>query len=120
MKLYAFPTDNDRARIHSLIQLNACGRISRMRADIAITQIMDKYGISALRVNDYTIKVGEPIKTIMGSFQVTHIKTSRTAHGDRCPDCGGKPGYLEGDAEITAGCQNCGAVFKFSYKEEVN
>ena len=117
MKLHAFPTATDRARIHGLVHLNVCGKLSRVQVDEVITQILFNYGVKHLHLDGYSVRLGEPIRTPIGEWPVIHIEAHRTADGPNCPECGGKPGYLEGDKVIVAGCRNCGVVFKFRDKE---
>ena len=117
MNIYQFPDDKTRAAVHNLVQANACGKISRVHMDGIIEQVLTSYGLTRIHLNDCTVKLGEPITTALGWFPVTHIEAKFVSTGPDCPRCGGKPGYLEGDREITVGCQRCGCVWKF--KESV-
>jgi len=117
MNIHAFPTKTDRARIHDLVRLNAYGKLSRVHMDEVISQILYNYKLSKIHMDGYTVRRGEPIQTPIGEWPVVHIEAHRTADGPNCPECGGKPGYLEGDKVIVAGCRNCGVVFKFRDKE---
>lgn len=95
------------------------GRLSRVKADSAISRMLISYGLTHIHLQGYTVKLGEPITTPLGCFPVTHIEAKYVSTGPTCPRCGGKPGYLEGDTVIVAGCQSCGTVFRFKDMKEV-
>ena len=119
MKLHAFPTATDRARIHGLVHLNACGKLSRVKADRIISHILAGYGLTSIHLDGYTVRLAESIQTPTGEWPVIHIETQRVAPGQNCPICTGKPGFLEDDVLITAACLNCGIVYKYKDVEEI-
>ena len=113
MKLHAFPSDATRAAVHNLVHLNAIGKLSRVRMDGIIEQVLTNYGLTHIHLDGYTMRLGEPITTALGWFPVTSIEAKFVSTGANCPRCGGKGGYLEGDSVITMACRGCGTVFRF-------
>jgi len=116
--LIPFPNSTTRTYIHIFVLANARGHLSRVKTDALITAMLRGYGLSKLHLDGYTVHVAEPIETDLGVFPITHIEAKYWGEGDRCPKCGGKPGYLEGDEVITAACMACGCVFKFKDTRE--
>jgi len=120
MKIHPFPNATTRSHIHALVCANAHGRMSRVKTDAGITSILKGYGLSRLHMDGYSIHVADPMETPSGVWPVTRIEAKLTSDGQHCPLCGGKPGFLEGDAFITAACLGCGCVFKFADEGRIN
>ncbi len=115
--LYQLP---DRARIRSLIHQNACGKKWRVDVDEEIAKILMESNMAKLKMDGYSVRLAAPIVTPKGTWPVVRIETDITSAGSECPWCGGKGGYLEGGDDTSpwvAGCQTCGCVFKFEFKE---
>ena len=81
--------------------------------DEVISQILFNYRIKHLHMDGYTIHAAEPLDTVWGPWALTHIEAHRWGVGKLCPECFGRGGHLESGEYVTAGCRNCGAVFKF-------
>ena len=111
--LHKLPTANDRALIHDLVRFNALGLVKRHHRDAEISRIMGRYGITKLHLDGYSVHLANQIRTPKGEYSVVEIRVSRKSPSKYCPQCGGRPGYLDGDRIITAGCQSCGTIYRF-------
>lgn len=108
-----FPTAQDRASIHTAIQLYSSNQWTRQQMMTHISSIMDKYGVSHMAVNNYTVKKARPIETVLGIWPLVLIEPDRSPHM-ACPVCReDKWGYLAGEAPVaTAFCRGCGAIYE--------
>lgn len=78
-----------------------------------IADRLAEYGIKSLRVNNCTVRVAEPMNTVLGFWPVVVIESDQVSDNHNCPACGsGICGYLSGDEVITVMCRACGAIYK--------
>lgn len=114
-----FPTPDDRVQCHTALQLYAQGKWDRQEMMSFIADVMDKYGISQLRVNNFSIRKTDPIITSTGSWPVVIVIADKQSYGT-CPVCGqAEFGYLAGQApEVTAMCRGCGSIYRREVVED--
>ncbi|HBV97739.1 MAG: hypothetical protein JL50_03145 [Peptococcaceae bacterium BICA1-7] len=115
----SFPTHEDRAQCHTALQLYAQGRWDRQEMMSFISGVLDKYGISQLRVDNFSVRKGDPVVTNTGSWPVVIIIADQQAYS-RCPVCNASAfDYLAGQApEITAWCRGCGSIYRKEVRDE--
>ena len=78
-----------------------------------VSNILDKYRVSRMAVNNYTVKKARPIETVLGIWPLVLIEPDRKPHR-ACPVCRENEwGYLAGEAPaVTAFCRGCGAIYE--------
>ena len=113
-RILPFPGPGVRAEIHTAIQLHAAGKLSRQKMMTFVAGKLAEYGLRCLNVNDYEVRVVEPIATVLGIWPVVIIEARQLSSSPNCPACGGEScGYLAGDDTVTVMCKDCGCIYMF-------
>ncbi len=112
--IYAFPGPGVWAEIHDAIRLHAAGKLSRQRMMSFVAGRLSEYGLRRLNVNNYEVRVAEPVHTIFGIWPVVIIEARQVSENPSCLACG-EIGcrYLGGDDIMTVMCLDCGCIYKY-------
>ncbi|MFZ5688630.1 MAG: hypothetical protein ACOY9Y_10745 [Bacillota bacterium] len=119
-KVYQFPNQSTRALIHTVIQLYAAGKWTRQQMMSQVHDTLKSYGITRLDIDNYTVRVAEPVVTSIGKFPVIIIEAKQISESLNCPACRNArdAGYLTGDAIVTVMCRRCGCIYSFHARKE--
>lgn len=117
--VHPFPNQSVRALIHTVIQLYAAGKWTRQQMMSQVHDTLRQYGVTKLTVNNYTVRVVEPVITKAGTFPVVLIEGGEVSASIGCPACHSREaGYMAGDAVVTVMCQDCGCIYSFHARKE--
>ncbi|SHH43573.1 hypothetical protein [Desulforamulus hydrothermalis] len=117
--VHPFPNQSVRALVHSVIQMYAAGKWTRQQMMSQVHDTLRQYGISRLNINNYNVRIVEPVITSAGVFPVVIIEGGEVSASIGCPACHSREaGYLAGDSTVTVMCRSCGCIYQFRERKE--
>lgn len=114
--VYHFPVNEDRNRVHNVINSFAQGKCGRITMMFEIAQVLNKYSVKKMPIYGYSVRILD----YLGDLPVISIEGDKIT--DLCPGCGAgteTARYLRTEKEnlfsdfdiIAVTCLECGCVY---------